>query len=167
MTIEEIQNLVIDSAQACGLDPVIAFYQIQRESGFDPNAMGAAGELGIAQFLKSTWGDYGEGPHENARDPHKAMNAYCRYMSYLLGLFGNDYEKALQGYNGGERNVQKGTVSARARTYAKEILTQTGAHARNIGIIEVSPGGFEQTPDWLKWAAIGLVGLLIWTAISD
>lgn len=167
MTTEEIQNLVIDYASACGVDPTIAFYQIQRESGFNPNRVGADGELGIAQFLRSTWGDYGEGPHENARNPHYAMNAYCRYMTYLLGLFGGNYEKALQGYNGGEGNVQRGTVSARARAYARDVLAQARAQQPDIGPLIVTPGGFEQIPDWLKWAGLGLVGVLVWSALSD
>lgn len=166
MTTEEIQNLVIDSASACGVDPTVAFYQIQRESGFNPNARGAAGEKGIAQFMPATWTRFGSGSHDNAFDPAQAMNAYCRYMTYLLGLFGRDYEKALQGYNGGEGNVQRGMVSARAQAYAQEVLSQARYRA-DIGPIVVTPGGFTQTPDWLKWALIGLVGVVVYMAISD
>lgn len=168
MTIEEVQNLVIDYASSCGLDPVIAFYQIQRESGFRERATGSSGERGIAQFLQGTWARFGEGSFDNAFDPHKAMAAYCRYMTFLLGLFG-DYEKALQGYNGGEGNVQRGTVSARAQAYAREILSQARAQSgqNNIGTIVVTGGSPGTTPDWLKYAALGLVGLLVWAAISD
>jgi soluble lytic murein transglycosylase-like protein len=164
MTTEEIQNLVIDSAQACGIEPTVAFYQIQRESGFNPNARGADGEKGIAQFMPETWARFGEGPHDNAFDPVKAMAAYCRYMAYLLGLF-NDYEKALQGYNGGEGNVQRGTVSSRARAYASEILSQARYQSNNIGTFVVSGGtpgqGF---PTWLM---LGFAALLVWVIVSD
>jgi soluble lytic murein transglycosylase-like protein len=165
MTTEEIQNLVIDSAQACGLDPTVAFYQIQRESGFNPNARGADGEKGIAQFMEGTWARFGEGSHDNAFDPAKSMAAYCRYMTYLLGLF-NDYEKALEGYNGGEGNVQKGTVSARARSYASEILSQARYTQNNIGPIVVTGGqpGQSGLPTWLM---LGFAALLVWVVVSD
>lgn len=164
MTIEEVQNLVIDAATACGLDPVIAFYQIQRESGFRERAVGSSGERGIAQFMEGTWARFGEGSFENAFDPVKAIAAYCRYMIFLLGLF-NDYEKALQGYNGGEGNVQRGTVPSRAQAYAREILSQ--ARVGDIGTIVVTGGQAGQQSDWLKWGLIGLIGLAVYMAISD
>lgn len=169
MTTEEIQNLVIDYATSCGLDPTVAFYQIQRESSFRERVVGASGEKGIAQFMAGTWARFGEGPHENAFDPHKAMAAYCRYMTYLLNMFGNDYEKALQGYNGGEGNVQRGTVSARAKAYARAVLAQARVQtgSGNIGPLVVVPGGFEQSPNWLKWALVGGAALILWTALSD
>src|SRR5262245_2596043 len=47
-------------------------------------------------------------------------------MTYLLRMFGGDYWKALAGYNGGEGNVQRGTISSAARRYATEILAQAG-----------------------------------------
>lgn len=167
MSPEEVQHLVIDYAQACGIDPVIAFYQIQRESGFRERAVGADGEKGVAQFMPDTWARFGQGAHDNAFNPAFSMNAYCRYMTYLLGLFGGDYERALQGYNGGEGNVQRGTVSQRAKTYAREILAQTGSRGADIGTIVVTPGGFSQTPDWLKWAGLGFIAIVIWSALSD
>jgi soluble lytic murein transglycosylase-like protein len=164
MTTEEVQNLVINSASSCGLDPVIAFYQIQRESGFNPRAVGAAGEKGIAQFMPATWQRFGSGPHDNAFDPRQAMQAYCQYMTYLLGLFGQNYEKALQGYNGGEGNVQKGTVSTRAQAYAKEILAQARAQSPDLGPIIVAPGNQGGFPIWL---IIGAAGVLLYFALSD
>lgn len=170
MTIEEIQNLVIDSAQACGLDFTIAFYQIQRESNFNPSAVGADGEKGIAQFTAGTWARFGSGSHDNAFDPRQAMAAYCRYMTFLLGLFNGDYEKALVGYNGGEGHLtdpQKyGPPSARALAYGRELMSQARAQSPNIGIIEVSPSGYQQS-SWPTWALIGLAGVVLWSALSD
>lgn len=162
MTPEEVQHLVIDSAQACSLDPTIAFYQIQRESGFKERAVGADGERGIAQFTAGTWTRFGSGPHDNAFDPRQAMQAYCRYMTFLLGLFGGDYEKALVGYNGGEGHLtdpQKyGPPSARALAYGRELMAQARAQ---------DPNRSYQQSSWLTWALIGLAGVVLWSALSD
>lgn len=132
-TREQLVNLVENSARGCGVPPAVAVAQIARESAnfqedvvYGPYVAGA-GERGMAQFIPDTWARFGSGPHTNAYDPDQAMAAWCRYMSLLLRLFGGDLEKALQGYNGGEGNVQRGTVSARARNYAREILAQAGA----------------------------------------
>src|SRR5262245_44040711 len=159
MTTEEIQNLVIDSAVACGIEPTVAFYQIQRESSFNARAVGTSGERGIAQFMSGTWQRFGEGSFDNAFDPVKAMAAYCRYMTFLLGMF-NDYEKALQGYNGGEGNVQRGTVSSRARAYASEILSQARYQQNNIGTFVVS-GGTPEQGGFPTWLMFGFAALLI------
>ena len=130
MTADELKQFVMSYASGCGLDPAVALVQLDRESAHFAQAVvygpttGTSGEKGVAQFMPATWARFGSGPHNNAYDPALSMQAYCGYMSYLLGMFGGDYRKALQGYNGGEGNVQRGTVSTRARNYADEILAQ-------------------------------------------
>ena len=111
MTTDEIKQKVIDYANGYRIDPATAVAQIQRESHFNPNANGSSGERGLAQFMPGTWARFGYGDFNNAYDPDYALTAWGAYMTYLLGLFNWDYEKALQGYNGGEGNVQRGTVS--------------------------------------------------------
>lgn len=165
MTTEEIKNLVVSKANQYGINPGIALAQIGRESSFNPRAVGALGERGLGQFTKATWQDYGSGSFDNAFDPVMNLDAWGNYMAALMGMFGGDYIKALQGYNGGPGNVQRGTVSSAARNYAQAIYSQAGFTASsvvNLDQIDIAP-----MPDWLKWAAIGLVGLLIYTAISD
>lgn len=177
LSTDELKQLVMDAASACGLDPAIALVQIDRESvHFAPSVVygprtGADGEKGMAQFMKATWDRFGSGPHDNAFDPIASMNAYCGYMTYLLGLFGN-YEKALQGYNGGEGNVQRGTVSARARLYASDVIAQAQTLAPSAGSgspVAVSPGSGQgsEVPTGLIIAGIGLAGLVLWATLSD
>lgn len=131
MTPDQIPQFVMTSAGACGLDPTIAYYQIQRESGFNPQARGGSGERGLAQFMPATWTRFGSGSFDSAFVPEYAMNAYCSYMGYLLGLFGGDYSKALTGYNGGEGHLtdpgRYGPPSAAALGYARDVLAQAGA----------------------------------------
>lgn len=133
----EIIDYVKTMAQACGVDPTIAYYQLKRESidfrsdvVFGPTT-GGSGERGVAQFMKGTWPRFGQGSFDNAFKLEYAMPAYCGYMGYLLGLFNGDYSKALTGYNGGEGHLtdpkKHGPPSAAALRYAAEILAQAGA----------------------------------------
>ena len=172
MTTDEIRQLVVQYARRYGINSYVALAQIQRESGFNTHAVGSSGERGLGQFMPETWARFGSGSFDNAFDPNLNLDAWAKYMAYLLGLFGNDYNKALAGYNGGEGHLTSpakfGPPSQAALNYASQIMSQAsaGEDLPNIGQILVTPGGSE-TPDWVKWAALGLVGLLIWTALSD
>jgi soluble lytic murein transglycosylase-like protein len=169
MTTEEIKQLVVAKANQYGIDPNIALAQMQRESGWRQDVIfgpfvGGAGERGISQFTPATWKDYGSGPHTNAYNPELALDAWGRYMIALIAMFNGDYLKALQGYNGGPGNVQRGTVSAAAKAYAQAIYNQAGfteSSVVNLDQVTVSPGDF---PVWL---IIGAAGLLLWFAFSD
>lgn len=175
MTTDELKQLVVSKASQYGINPGIALAQISRESAnfrtdvvFGP-FVGGSGERGMSQFTPATWARFGSGPHTNAYDPVLSMDAWGNYMVYLMGLFSGDYLKALTGYNGGEGHITNperyGPPSARAQAYAREIYGQAGFTADSVvhlDQIDVGP-----MPDWLKWAALGLVGLLIWTAFSD
>lgn len=172
---DQLKQLVMDSASACGLDPLVALVQIDRESAhFAPAVVygpktGADGEKGMAQFMPDTWKRFGSGQHNNAYDPVESMNAYCGYMLFLLNRFGWNYEKALQGYNGGEGNVDRNTVSARAKNYAREVIAQADA-LRGSGLDSVSPGDRAdsgQIPTGLIVAGAGLAALVAWAVFSD
>lgn len=130
MTKTELQNLVIDYASSFGIDPQIALAQISQESGFNPNARGGSGERGLGQFMPGTWARFGSGSFDNAFDPDSNLQAWGQYMTFLLNLFGWDYEKALIGYNGGEGHLTNpgkyGPPSSRARSYAKTVLAAAG-----------------------------------------
>jgi soluble lytic murein transglycosylase-like protein len=172
MANEDIQQKVVDYANAYGIDPNVALAQIARESSFNAKNVGPLGERGLGQFTADTWASYGYGSFDNAFDVDYNLTAWGNYMSALLGMFGWDYAKALQGYNGGPRWVLNGTVSSAAQGYAAAILAQAGAKTStdstgDIGLIEVWPGGYEQIPSWLKWAGIGLIAFLIYSAVSD
>jgi len=130
MTKTELQQVVVDYAYGYGIDPQIALAQIQQESGFDPNAVGSSGERGLGQFMPGTWQRFGTGSFDNAFDYDYNLTAWGNYMTYLLNLFGWDYEKALIGYNGGEGHLldpgRYGQPSQRARNYARAILANAG-----------------------------------------
>lgn len=168
MTTEELKQLVVSKANQYGVNPNIALAQISRESAnFRPDVVfgpfvGGAGERGMSQFTPGTWARFGSGPHTNAYIPEMAMDAWGKYMAYLLGLFSGDYLKALMGYNGGEGHItnpeKHGPPSARAQAYAKEIYAQAGFTLDQIG---VSSGDFPM------WLLIGGLGVLFYFALSD
>lgn len=132
LTKAQLAQLVEDYAYGYGIDPAVALVQMQRESAyFRPdvvygNFVGGSGERGMAQFTPDTWQRFGNGPHTNAYDPDYSLTAWGNYMSFLLNRYGYDYTKALQAYNGGEGNVDRGTVSQGAQKYAREILAKAG-----------------------------------------
>ncbi|MCI0353074.1 MAG: lytic transglycosylase domain-containing protein, partial [Acidobacteriales bacterium] len=132
-TKQQLANLVIEFAGNYGIDQAIALEQIKRESAnfrsdvvYGP-FMAGAGERGLAQFTPATWADWGQGPHTNAYTPETSLTAWGRYMTWLLRRYGGNYTQALQGYNGGPGNVDRGTVSSAAQRYAREILAAAGS----------------------------------------
>jgi soluble lytic murein transglycosylase-like protein len=171
MTTDEIKQLVIQYAGYCGIDPGVAIAQAQRESGFNPNAFNpndpGGGAKGLMQFTSGAWAQYGAGSFDNAFDIYANLDAWCAYMIDLLNQFGGDYTKALQAYNGGPGNVQKGKVSIAAQNYAAAIVASYGtiaptgdtvAQAASNGGGAGDGGG--RGSGMAPWLVIGAVGLL-------
>jgi soluble lytic murein transglycosylase-like protein len=168
MTTDQIKALVIQKANQFGINPNIALAQIQRESGFNPGAIGGSGERGLAQFMPGTWARFSSAPFDQAFDPETNLNAWGGYMTYLLNLFGGDYTYALTGYNGGEGHLTNpgkyGQPSAAAQEYGRTLAAAGGS--ADIGPIIVSPGGLPGgdlggIPTWAWIAAGGLLLLLV------
>lgn len=156
---DQLVSLVQDYAYGAGIDPAIAVAQAQRESGFNPNAVGSSGERGLMQIMLATWARFGVGDFDNAFDPDANLTAWGEYMKYLLNLFDWDMAKALIAYNGGEGHLlnpgKYGGPSQRAQTYASEILAQSGAG----GDINTVAGNQPQSESHLL--TYGLIGLVI------
>jgi soluble lytic murein transglycosylase-like protein len=161
----DYRQLVIDKANQYGINPNIALAQIQRESGFNPRAVGGAGERGLAQFTQGTWSDWGSGSFDNAFDPETNLDAWGRYMVYLLGLFGGDYVSALTAYNGGPGHLTNpgkyGPPSYAARAYAQAVYAQAGAVSESTvspDQISLPSGNPSSLP---AWVVLGIVGLVV------
>ena len=69
----------------------------QRESGFDNNAVGAAGEIGIFQLMPSTAAQLGVDP----TDPTQNIAGGVAYIAQMLRTFGGDTQKAAAAFNCG------------------------------------------------------------------
>ncbi len=129
---EQLIDRIRQAARFIGFPEAVAIAQLARESGnfrddvvYGP-FVGRDGERGLAQFIPGTWARFGQGMHQTAYDPDASIAAWAAYTSYLMRLFNGDLTKVLQGYNGGEGNVTRNTVSAMARNYASEVLAAAG-----------------------------------------
>lgn len=91
------QDMARREASAAGIPPDLFVNQINQESGFNPNAHGGSGEIGIAQFMPETAKGLGIDP----ADPHQALHAAAQLMARYYQANGKDYAKALAGYNCG------------------------------------------------------------------
>lgn len=141
MTKPELQQLVIDYANGYGIDPQIALAQAQRESGFNAGAVGSSGERGLMQIMPGTWQRFSQGVgFDQAFDPEYNLTTWGNYMVWLLSRYGWDYQKALEGYNGGEGHVDRGDVSQAAQNYAVSILNNAGA---GLSVADSSGGAIE------------------------
>lgn len=164
---EQLIERIRQAARSIGFPEAVAIAQLARESANFRNDVvygpfvGSSGEKGLAQFIPGTWQRFGVGMHSNAYDPDASLAAWASYTSYLMRLFNGDLTKVLQGYNGGEGNVQRATVSSMAKRYASEILQAAGTE---------STDGTGETADvfgFPLWAVLGAAALLAVVVLTD
>ena len=85
-----------------GIPPDLFVRQINRESGFDPNALSPSGAQGIAQFMPETAAHFGIDPW----NPVDALKGAAQLMAHYTKMFAGSYAKALATYNAGPGAVQ-------------------------------------------------------------
>lgn len=111
---ERYMSLFVYYGAKYGVDPDLLFAQVRAESNFDPKAVSPAGAMGLAQFMKATWREWGSGDPFN---PEESIKAQARYVSWLMKQFPGELEKVLGAYNWGIGNVhRKGLARAPKET---------------------------------------------------
>jgi len=120
----EYKRVAASMAERYGVDPELFVRLVERESGFDPNAKGKDGEIGLSQIMLETGQEpgYGVKPIEDRFDPVDNLRFGAEYLGKMIQHYEGDVSKALMAFNGGGGNVDKGTVSAGAKKYATELL---------------------------------------------
>ncbi len=105
---EDLQDIIIDAAESCGVDPALVLAVIEKESGYDP---AAAGDNGRSQGLMQIW----RSAHEKRMEKLGAVNLYDPRDNIIVGVdilaeklnsYG-DVEKALIAYNAGDAGAKK------------------------------------------------------------
>lgn len=109
-------NRFVSKCRGIGLDPLVAIRQLYTESvGFSPDVLNCkrkspAGAMGIAQFMPGTWPSYGKGSPCNVDD---SLDAYIRFMDYLLKRYEGRVDLAVASYNSGPNlNIYKKTYNS-------------------------------------------------------
>ena len=88
-TAPDLRALADAAAREQGVDPCLLRAVVARESGWNPRALGTAGEIGLVQMLPSTW-RFMESRGEaqgNPWEPEVNLRAGAAYLRYLGGRF--------------------------------------------------------------------------------
>lgn len=131
----QYQSQVLASAARWGISPAVLAAQIDAESSFNPNAVSAAGAVGIAQFLPSTAKGLGVDP----KNPNAAIDGMAQLDSINLKKFGN-LPDMLAAYNAGAGAVEQydGVPPyAETQNYVKKILAAAGSALSTPGGADV------------------------------
>jgi len=129
------ERIVLRASNALGIPYAMVAAQIQQESGWNGSSVGKVGELGLFQFRKETWAQYGTGDFASgAKNPTQAVDAYINYMKYLLKLEHGDIQLALAAYNAGPGNIQAGMRYAQTILNAANLPGVKYANSDNSGV---------------------------------
>ena len=101
---QSVDRFIVDSATRHGVDPVLIYSIMHRESSFKRNALSPKGARGLMQLMPATAARFGV---TNIFDPRQNIDAGTRYVRFLLDMFDGDVRLALAGYNAGEGAVLK------------------------------------------------------------
>lgn len=99
-----VDSLIAESGARHGVDPVLLYSIMHRESAFKAQAISNKGARGLMQLMPGTAARFGV---NNIFDPRQNIEGGARYMRFLLNFFGGDVSLALAGYNAGEGAVLK------------------------------------------------------------
>ena len=105
---EDLQDVIIDTAESYGTDPALVIAVIEKESGYNPDA---AGDNGRSQGLMQIWRSF----HEKRMEKLGAVNLYDPRDNVIVGIDilaeklekYEDAEKALIAYNAGDAGAKK------------------------------------------------------------
>ena len=140
--LSEFAHYLVDAGQTYGIDPWLMAAMAFRESGMNPFAKGAVGELGILQinpgrrdarevrFIRDAW--YRQ---RCRREPgacqREVVEHAAQVLSHALALCGGDVPAALGAYNTGHCGGNK--------NYAKRVLSERDELRRSAGLEDDSP----------------------------
>jgi soluble lytic murein transglycosylase-like protein len=99
-----IDSFIVESATHNGVDPLLLYSIMHRESSFKRMAVSPKGARGLMQLMPGTAARFGVA---NIFDPRQNIEGGARYVRFLLDTFDGDVRLALAGYNAGEGAVMK------------------------------------------------------------
>jgi soluble lytic murein transglycosylase-like protein len=99
-----VDRFIVDSSRRHGVDPVLIYSIMHRESSFKKFALSHKGARGLMQLMPATAARLGV---RDICDPQQNIEGGVKYMRILLNMFDGDVRLALAGYNAGEGAVLK------------------------------------------------------------
>jgi soluble lytic murein transglycosylase-like protein len=99
-----VDRFIVDSSRRHGVDPVLIYSIMHRESSFKKFALSNKGARGLMQLMPATAARLGV---RDIYDPQQNIEGGVKYMRILLNMFDGDVRLALAGYNAGEGAVLK------------------------------------------------------------
>lgn len=116
---QKVLPLLVEKANAHGVDAALIRAVVAVESGFNPTAKSRVGALGLMQLMPATARELGVNP----RVPEENVEGGTRYLAGLLKMFG-DERLALAAYNAGPGRVR--------RAGGIPNITETKRYVRNV-----------------------------------
>ena len=127
-----IDSYIAEAGARNGVDPLLLYSIMHRESSFRRTAVSPKGARGLMQLMPGTAARFGV---SNIFDPRQNIEGGARYVRFLLDLFDGDVRLALAGYNAGEGAVMK--YGNRVPPYSETqnyVRTIGGRYTRNTGV---------------------------------
>jgi soluble lytic murein transglycosylase-like protein len=99
-----VDGFIVASSNRYGVDPLLIYSIMHRESSFKKFALSHKGARGLMQLMPATAARLGV---RDIFDPQQNIEGGVKYMRILLNMFDGDVRLALAGYNAGEGAVLK------------------------------------------------------------
>lgn len=129
---DKLDHLFLKFAEKWKIDPALLKTIAQLESsigsprGRKLEPIGQTYGLMHVRLNTANWlRDMVKLPHvsfEDLASDELQIDLAAQYVAYLLKFFKGDKEKAIMAYNGGQGNVQRGTISDGAKKYYQDFL---------------------------------------------
>ena len=97
-------EIIIEAANKFDVPEKLIRSVIQQESGFNPNAVSAAGASGLMQLMPKTAHSLGV---NDSMDPYDNIMGGTKYLKSMLTKYNGNLELTLASYNAGPGNVDK------------------------------------------------------------
>jgi soluble lytic murein transglycosylase len=120
-------QIIDKAARRYGVEPALIKAVVWRESGFDPEARGRAGELGLMQIREAAAREWAAAEHVAGFEPRNCLNPLTNvlagtwYLKRVLRHYGQTDDPLPYGlaeYNAGRGNVLKWLAGERATNSA-------------------------------------------------